>query len=255
MRHDLCCRLSADSKLTCRVSGWTGLWIRPSAYLPSYVYISAVLLSVIALPGPIQASCVGSPDLLFDTSRPDVSFLQEMEHASLQEAGYRKLHALRLLKAAAAHLVLDGQQLDGRSPHSSSSNSMASTSSLGPLLRSFSNIEHVMPPQQRLSRTNSTDQPSPVPAGLPPRLGRSNSAGASRLGAFPPQSSSHMMVQPSSRQPAVSAAPALPSLEAVSQHSWPRAPRHSEPITGAVAGQDDRVEMLLTEVGKPWVWD
>lgn len=167
-------------------------------------------------------------------------------------AGYRKLQELRLLKAAAARLVLqpDGQQhVDGRGLYSSSSCSSASASSLGPLMRSFSNIEHVMPQQQRLSRTNSTDRQGPAQTGLPPRLGRSNSAGQSKLAAFLPQPSPHMLVQPTSTRAAVSAAPVGPSFDS-SQASWHRAPRHSEPITGAagMAAQDERVEILLAEV-------
>lgn len=99
---------------------------------------------------------------------------------------------------------------------------------------------------QQLSRTNSTDRPSAPAAGLPPRLGRSNSAGANKLAAFLPQPSLQMLVQPSSMRAAVPAAPGSSRGEAVTQA---RAPRYSEPnSTGGVLGQDDRVELLLAEV-------
>jgi hypothetical protein len=122
-------------------------------------------------------------------------------------------------------------------------------------MRSFSNIEHVMP--QRLSRTSSTDRSSvsgtPAAAGLPPRLGRSHSAGATKLAAFLPQPSPQMLVQPSSMRAAVSAAPGSSRFEPVTQGG--RAPRYSEPIsTGGVLGPDDRVELLLAEVSVAVCW-
>lgn len=116
-------------------------------------------------------------------------------------------------------------------------------------MRSFSNIEHVMP--QRLSRASSTDRSSvsstPAVAGLPPRLGRSNSAGATKLAAFLPQPSPQVLAQPSSMRAAVSAAPSSSRFGPVTQGG--RAPRYSEPISaGGVLGPDDRVELLLAEV-------
>jgi len=168
--------------------------------------------------------------------------LQDMERDDYKAAGYNKLHELRLLKAAARLL------LQPEAPESSSSNVSIAGHAASPLMRSFSNIEHVMPSQlQRpLSRT-----PSGTPAlpGLPPppRLGRSNSAGSHRLTGYLPQQLPQVLVQPSSARAAVPAVPAAQGYESVAQPMWPRPPRHSEPTAGA-ASTDERVELLLAEV-------
>jgi hypothetical protein len=117
---------------------------------------------------------------------------------------------------------------------------------LGPLLRSISNIEHVMP-AQRLSRANSmTDRATWPLSGLPslPGLGRSNSAGSRALAACLPPSGPPMLSQPASMRVAASAAPAGPDADAANPN-WHRDPKHSEPVG---LGHDERVELLLAEV-------
>jgi hypothetical protein len=181
---------------------------------------------------------------------PTPLLLQDwVDRDDFKAAGYRKLYELRFLKAAAARLVLqpDGaqQQPAGFGVPQSSSSSMCSSpsTSMGPLLRSLSNIEHVMP-AQRLSRANSmTDR---VNWHMPtlPSLGRSNSAGSRALAASLPPSGLNMLSQPASMRVAASAAPAGPDADAANPN-WHRGPRHSEPVG---LGHDERVELLLAEV-------
>lgn len=177
--------------------------------------------------------------------------LQDVERDDFRAAGYRKLQQLKLLKAAAARLISqqDGQQVPSSQLGSQLSWSSSSFSSMQasqvPLVRSFSNIEHVMPSQRMssLSRSSSTDRPGPAAAALNaradlPPLVRSNSAGANRMAAYVP--SPQVVVQQTSAQQ-------RPAGYGHSS-SWSRAPRYSEPVGGMAP--DDRLELLLTEVSR-----
>lgn len=168
--------------------------------------------------------------------------LQDMERDDYKAAGYNKLHELRLLKAAARVLLQPEAQ------ESSSGNASIAGHAASPLMRSFSNIEHVMPSQlqRSLSRTPSGTPAFPsLPP--PPRLGRSNSAGSHRLAGYLPQPPPQVLVQPSSARAAVPAVPTAQGFESVAQPMWPRPPRFSEPTAGG-ASPDERVELLLAEV-------
>lgn len=198
---------------------------------------------------------------------------------ALQDAlvGYKHLQELKILKAAAARLCM---QRDSSTSNAGAPFLLRSLSNIEVMPAA---VQRLAGTSSSMGSSNTEQRGVPGLA----RLGRSNSAGSHKLSSYlPPPPGAYPLTsgQPSStrgRSASASSGPSSPSAAAAAaavvaalqtavassgtaaidraaagqqhQHQqpqqlpWHRGPRHSEPASGGV-GQDERVNLLLTEV-------